>query len=44
MYAKYGVAGFYSGLRPTLLRAFPIHSVNFLVYEWVLRLLDDVGP
>jgi len=40
MYQTAGVRGFYSGLFPTLIRAFPIHSVNFLVYESVMRLLS----
>lgn len=40
MYQTAGVRGFYSGLFPTMIRAFPIHSVNFLVYESVMRLLS----
>jgi hypothetical protein len=34
-----GVKGLYRGLTVTLIRAFPIHSLNFLVYEEVLRLI-----
>lgn len=34
-----GIRGFYAGWTPTVLRAFPIHSINFLVYEKVLFLL-----
>ncbi|ORZ17204.1 mitochondrial carrier domain-containing protein [Absidia repens] len=34
-----GAKGLYRGLSVTLLRAFPIHSLNFLVYEEVLRLI-----
>ncbi|ORX61532.1 mitochondrial carrier [Hesseltinella vesiculosa] len=33
------VLGLYRGLSVTLVRAFPIHSLNFLVYEQVLRLI-----
>ena len=36
LYRAHGVRGFYSGLGPTLIRAFPIHSVNFAVYEAVM--------
>ncbi|ORY04601.1 mitochondrial carrier [Basidiobolus meristosporus CBS 931.73] len=38
--AQSGVRGLYSGMVPTLVRAFPIHSINFLVYESVLRLFS----
>lgn len=34
-----GYRGFYSGVSVTLLRAFPIHSLNFLVYEQTLLLV-----
>ncbi|KAI9265439.1 mitochondrial carrier domain-containing protein [Helicostylum pulchrum] len=34
---KNGVKGLYRGLNVTLIRAFPIHSLNFLVYEQVLK-------
>ncbi|RCH79187.1 hypothetical protein CU098_002554, partial [Rhizopus stolonifer] len=34
---KNGIKGLYRGLSVTLLRAFPIHSLNFLVYEQVLK-------
>ncbi|KAI8377605.1 mitochondrial carrier domain-containing protein [Radiomyces spectabilis] len=36
-----GVRGLYRGLSVTLIRAFPIHSLNFLVYEQVLRLIPS---
>ncbi|CAO3607568.1 unnamed protein product [Cunninghamella blakesleeana] len=36
---KKGYKGFYSGVSVTLLRAFPIHSLNFLVYEQTLLLV-----
>lgn len=34
-----GVRAFYSGWVPTIVRAFPIHSVNFVVYEFVKKRL-----
>ncbi|KAG2204546.1 hypothetical protein INT47_012605 [Mucor saturninus] len=34
---KNGLKGLYRGLNVTLIRAFPIHSFNFLVYEQVLK-------
>ncbi|ORX58030.1 mitochondrial carrier [Hesseltinella vesiculosa] len=34
-----GLKGLYSGISVTLLRAFPIHSLNFLVYEQTLAFL-----
>ncbi|KAI8877501.1 mitochondrial carrier [Backusella circina FSU 941] len=34
---KSGVKALYRGLNVTLIRAFPIHSLNFLVYEQVLK-------
>ncbi|KAL1920874.1 uncharacterized protein VTP21DRAFT_11509 [Calcarisporiella thermophila] len=34
-----GLAGFYRGINVTLVRAFPIHSLNFLVYEHVLKMI-----
>lgn len=34
-----GVRALYNGLQPTLVRAFPIHAVNFLVYERVLAII-----
>lgn len=36
---KKGFRGLYRGLNVTLIRAFPIHSLNFLVYEQVLKLI-----
>lgn len=39
---KNGVRGLYRGLNVTLLRAFPIHSLNFLVYEQVLRVIPPL--
>lgn len=39
IYARGGFRGFYRGLGVTLIRAFPIHSLNFLVYEQVLKMI-----
>ncbi|KAI8099849.1 mitochondrial carrier domain-containing protein [Halteromyces radiatus] len=39
---RQGVKGLYRGLTVTLIRAFPIHSLNFLVYEEVLRLIPSL--
>ncbi|KAG2181064.1 hypothetical protein INT43_008646, partial [Umbelopsis isabellina] len=35
--SRQGFKGFYRGMSVTLMRAFPIHSLNFLVYEQVLH-------
>ncbi|KAJ3114496.1 hypothetical protein HDU96_002010 [Phlyctochytrium bullatum] len=35
-YAKSGIAGFYRGIAPQLIRSFPVHALNFLVYEQVV--------
>lgn len=40
---KKGFKGFYSGVSVTLLRAFPIHSLNFLVYEQTLLLVAKLS-
>jgi hypothetical protein len=34
-----GLAGFYRGLTPTILRAFPVNASALFVYEGVMRLL-----
>ncbi|KAI8145511.1 mitochondrial carrier domain-containing protein [Fennellomyces sp. T-0311] len=39
IYGTRGLAGFYRGIAVTLIRAFPIHSLNFLVYEQTLVLM-----
>ncbi|KAI8928385.1 mitochondrial carrier domain-containing protein [Entophlyctis helioformis] len=36
-YARHGVAGFFRGIGPQLVRSFPVHSLNFVVYEHVLK-------
>ncbi|KAJ3572516.1 hypothetical protein NP233_g3028 [Leucocoprinus birnbaumii] len=38
-FAVDGVAGFYRGLTPTILRAFPVNASALFVYEGVMRLL-----
>ena len=37
-----GFKPFYNGLAPTIIRSFPIHAVNFLVYERVLSLMGGM--
>jgi hypothetical protein len=39
-YATDGLAGFFRGLTPTILRAFPVNASALFVYEGVLRLLN----
>ncbi|KAI8073246.1 mitochondrial carrier domain-containing protein [Gongronella butleri] len=39
-----GTKGLYRGLSVTLIRAFPIHSLNFLVYEQVLKWIPPSSP
>ncbi|KAI9275071.1 mitochondrial carrier domain-containing protein [Helicostylum pulchrum] len=43
IYARNGIAGFYRGITVTLIRAFPIHSLNFLVYEQTLLLVRHLS-
>ncbi|KAJ2660141.1 hypothetical protein IWW48_003088 [Coemansia sp. RSA 1200] len=33
-YSKLGICGLYRGVSVSLIRAFPIHGLNFVVYEW----------
>ncbi|KAI8908635.1 mitochondrial carrier domain-containing protein [Powellomyces hirtus] len=42
-WAKGGIRGFYNGIGPQLLRSFPVHSINFLVYENVVKWCRTVG-
>lgn len=37
-----GVWRFYRGITPTLVRSFPVHAVNFFVYEKVLAFCDRI--
>ena len=39
-YERKGWRGFYVGLQPQLIRSFPVHAVNFMVYEQMLRVID----
>ncbi|KAJ1940078.1 hypothetical protein EC988_007138 [Linderina pennispora] len=34
IYAKLGMSGLYRGISVSLIRAFPLHGLNFVVYEW----------
>jgi len=38
-YSIDGIAGFYRGLTPTLLRAFPMNASALFAYEGIMRLL-----
>ncbi|KAL7319385.1 hypothetical protein PS15m_002524 [Mucor circinelloides] len=42
IYKQNGLSGFYRGITVTLIRAFPIHSLNFLVYEQTLSLVKRI--
>ena len=37
---RYGIRGFFRGLSPCLIRAFPANLTNFWVYESVLQLRE----
>lgn len=39
-FKDYGLLGFYRGLSMQLIRAVPVHSLNFLVFEKILYYLD----
>jgi solute carrier family 25 carnitine/acylcarnitine transporter 20/29 len=39
IYTGEGVQGFFRGLTPTLLRAFPVNACAFFVYEGTMRVL-----
>eukprot|EP00127_Corallochytrium_limacisporum_P002346 Clim_evm2s110 gene=Clim_evmTU2s110 len=41
--AKDGLGGFYRGLTPVMLRAFPANAACFLGYETAIKVLDWVG-
>ncbi|KAJ2848381.1 hypothetical protein IWW36_003334 [Coemansia brasiliensis] len=34
IYGRLGLSGLYRGVSVSLIRAFPIHGLNFVVYEW----------
>ncbi|KAJ1732091.1 hypothetical protein LPJ61_002216 [Coemansia biformis] len=44
IHARLGMSGLYRGISVSLIRAFPIHGLNFVVYEWtrsaICRLAD----
>ncbi len=40
IYTTEGLTGFYRGLTPIMLRAFPVNASALFVYEGVMRLLD----
>ncbi len=40
LYRERGIAGFFDGLTPKMLRAAINHSVTFLVYDWVLQFIS----
>lgn len=39
IYLRDGVRGFFRGLGPTFLRAFPVNASAFFVYEGMMRLM-----
>ncbi|XP_055334629.1 mitochondrial carnitine/acylcarnitine carrier protein-like [Paramacrobiotus metropolitanus] len=39
-----GIAGFYKGATPVLLRAFPANAACFLGYEVGMKILDNIAP
>jgi solute carrier family 25 carnitine/acylcarnitine transporter 20/29 len=41
LYAEYGLKVFFRGLSPALMRAFPLHSIIFAVYEVTMKLLSQ---
>ncbi|KAI8983504.1 mitochondrial carrier domain-containing protein [Pilobolus umbonatus] len=43
IYQNGGLRGFYRGIAVTLIRAFPIHSLNFLMYEQTLLLIRHLS-
>lgn len=42
IYKVGGIRGFYQGISSCLIRAFPVHALNFVVYEHVLRLIKKL--
>ncbi|TPX36602.1 hypothetical protein SmJEL517_g01175 [Synchytrium microbalum] len=41
IFAREGLRGFYNGFTATLFRAVPIHSINWIVYEQVVKLIEQ---
>ncbi|KAJ8324532.1 hypothetical protein O5D80_006777 [Batrachochytrium dendrobatidis] len=42
-FVRQGIRGFYQGIGPQLIRSFPLHSLNFLVYEHMLKVCKNIG-
>jgi len=42
IYKSGGIRGFYQGISSCLIRAFPVHALNFVVYEHVLSLIKKL--
>lgn len=40
IYMTEGIRGFYAGIGPTLLRAFPVNAAALFVYEGILRVMN----
>ncbi|OUM60731.1 hypothetical protein PIROE2DRAFT_13459 [Piromyces sp. E2] len=43
IYRTGGIKAFYQGISSCLIRAFPVHALNFVVYEHVLRICKKIG-
>ena len=43
LYKAHGVGYFFRGLSPWLIRAFPVNSTVFVLYEHLLEVLNDAG-
>jgi hypothetical protein len=41
--SKKGISRFYIGITPQLIRSFPVHALNFIVYEYVLMWCGCAG-
>ncbi|TPX45969.1 hypothetical protein SeLEV6574_g03527 [Synchytrium endobioticum] len=44
IFQRDGIRGFYSGFTATLFRAIPIHSINWIVYEQVVKTIEQTRP
>ena len=43
LHQRVGVAGLYSGVTTTLIRAAPANAAIFLVYEWTMKEMNNHG-
>jgi hypothetical protein len=43
IWEREGVRGFFKGLGPSLLRAFPVNAVTFIVYDSLLKRIQEGG-